>query len=104
MKSRHTAYKQRMARPKIFDRRIIVRFDDTTLTQIEGLAHAGEDRSAFIRAAVELETAIRRAVPYDDLNRILTGEETLHEFCVQAIRRHIERRKRLIADETDPAE
>lgn len=104
MNTKHSAYKDKMARPKKFDRRIHVRLDDTTLSLIETLSHPGEDRSDYLRAAVELETAIRQSVSYDELNQVLTGSETLQEFCAQAIRRHIARRKRLIADESEPAE
>ena len=77
-------YNVRMARPKKFARRIMVRFPDETLAAIQSIIGQNEDRSDFIRAAVELATAIRKIDVYHDLKAHLMANETIEDFCAKA--------------------
>jgi Arc/MetJ-type ribon-helix-helix transcriptional regulator len=87
----------RMARPKKFARRIMVRFPEETLAAIESVIGDTEDRSDFIRAAVELATAIRKIDVYDDLKAHLMASETIEDFCAKAVRQAVRRRKATLA-------
>jgi len=90
-------YNVRMARPKKFARRIMVRFPEETLAAIESVIGDTEDRSDFIRAAVELATAIRKIDVYDDLKAHLMANETIEDFCAKAVRQAVRRRKATLA-------
>jgi hypothetical protein len=97
-------YSGRMARPKKFARRIMVRFDEETLAALQRVIGEREDRSDFVRAAVELETAIRRLDVYDDLKAHLLANESIKEFCAKAVRRAVQQRKATLAQEDAPNE
>ncbi len=87
-----------MARPKEFERRIQVRFPAETVSAMQKVVHDKEDRSDFIRAAVETEVAIRRTAGYEDLCNHLTANETIPEFCARAVRRALLQRKAALAE------
>ena len=79
-----------------------VRFPDETLAAIQSIIGDTEDRSDFIRAAVELATAIRKIDVYDDLKAHLMANETIEDFCAKAVRQAVRRRKATLArDEGD---
>ena len=65
----------------------MVRFDEETLAALQRVIGEGEDRSDFVRAAVELETAIRSLDVYADLKAHLLANESIEEFCAKAVRR-----------------
>ncbi len=91
-------YTDRMARPKEFERRIQVRFPAETVSAMQKVVHDKEDRSDFIRAAVETEVAIRRMTGYEDLRGHLTANETIPDFCARAVKRAILQRKAALAE------
>jgi hypothetical protein len=93
-----------MTRTKKFDRRIMVRFDDETLTAVQRVIDEQEDRSDFVRAAVELETAIRSLDVYSDLKAHLLANESVEDFCAKAVRRAVQQRKATLAQEDGPHE
>lgn len=93
-----------MTRPKKFARRIMVRFDDETLTALQRVIDDQEDRSDFVRAAVELETAIRSLDVYPDLKAHLLANESVEDFCAKAVRRAVQQRKATLAQEDTPKE
>ena len=97
-------YSGRMARPKKFARRIMVRFDEATLAALQRMIGEGEDRSDFVRAAVELETAIRSLDVYADLKAHLLANESIEEFCAKAVRRAVQQRKAALAQDDAPNE
>lgn len=64
----------------------------------------GEDKSDFIRAAVEKEIALRRSTAYEDLKAHLLINESIEEFCLKAIAKAVAQRKTALADaETPPS-
>ncbi len=91
-------YTDLMARPKEFERRIQVRFPAKTISAMQTVVHDKEDRSDFIRAAVELEVAIRNLDVYEDLLGHLVANETIHEFCARAVKRAVLQRKAALAE------
>ncbi|HUA26383.1 MAG TPA: hypothetical protein VMA54_19790 [Steroidobacteraceae bacterium] len=97
-------YSGRMARPKKFARRIMVRFDEGTLAALQRVIGEREDRSDFVRSAVELETAIRSLDVYADLKAYLLANESIEEFCAKAVRRAVQQRKATLAQEDAPLE
>jgi Arc/MetJ-type ribon-helix-helix transcriptional regulator len=97
-------YSGRMARPKKFARRIMVRFDEETLAALQRVMGEREDRSDFVRAAVELETAIRSLDVYADLKAHLLANESVEDFCAKAVRRAVQQRKATLAQEDAPHE
>jgi hypothetical protein len=58
-----------------------------------------EDRSDFVRIAVELETAIRSLDVYADLKAHLLANETVEDFCLKAITRALAQRKAALASD-----
>ena len=91
-------YAGRMARPKEFERRIQVRFPAETVSAMQKVARDKEDRSDFVRAAVDTEIAIRQLDIYEDLRGHLMANETIHEFCAKAIKRAVLQRKAALAE------
>ena len=87
-----------MARRKQFSDRSTLAFLPGTFAKITGLTAEGEDKSDFIRAAVELALAIRRLDVYAELPGYLLTDETLEEFCARAVRRAVLQRKAAIAE------
>ncbi len=47
----------RMARPKKYIENMVARFVEGTFARLDGVLGPGEDRAAFVRSAVEAETA-----------------------------------------------
>jgi hypothetical protein len=88
-----------MARPKKFSERTVLAFPADTFAKIARLAHDGEDRSSFIRSAVELEIAVRSLDGYAGLKDVLTGKETVYDFCAKAVRRALTQRIAALADD-----
>jgi hypothetical protein len=86
-----------MARPKKFAERTVLSFPADTFDAITRLAGESEDRSAFIRTAVELEIALRSLDGYDDLKAHLLANESIADFCLKAITRAVAQRKAALA-------
>jgi hypothetical protein len=90
-----------MARPKQFSDRTTLAFPPGTFAAVANLTLPGEDKSDFIRAAVELEVAIRKLGIYEELRQHLTTNETVRDFCARAVKRAVLQRKAALA-EPDP--
>lgn len=88
-----------MARLKKFSERTVLAFPPDTFSAIAELAHNAEDRSEFIREAVELEIGLRRLPDYPDLKRHLLVNESVIDFCLRAISRAVQQRKAALASE-----
>jgi len=95
--TRHTNL--RMARPKQFSDRTTLAFPPGTFTAIAAVTTATEDKSDFIRAAVELELSLRQSPGYKDLVAHLLANETVHDFCMKAILRAVAQRKAALSDD-----
>lgn len=91
-------YKTDMGRPKKFTERTVVAFPEGAFERIAAAAEPFEDRTDFIRGAVDKELALRRADFYEDLKRYLLGHENAVDFCLDAIREAVGRRKAAIID------
>jgi phosphopantothenate synthetase len=87
-----------MSRPKKFAERTVVAFPADTFAEIAKLSLEGEDRTDFIRAAVELEASIRALDIYPDLRSHLMANETVADFCIKAIRKAVAQRKRALSE------
>lgn len=85
-----------MGRPKKFAQRTVVAFQENSFQRIAAAAEPFEDRTDFIRGAVEKELALRQSDFYDDLKRYLLGQENPVDFCLNAIRDAVARRKAAI--------
>jgi hypothetical protein len=89
--------KQGMARPKQFSDRTTLAFPPGTFAAVAAVEAPGEDRSDFIRAAVEWEVALRSLDGYDDLKAHLLANESIADFCLKAITRALAQRKAALA-------
>ncbi len=89
---------RRMARPKQFSDRTTLAFPPGTFAAVAKLIVPGEDKSDFIRAAVELEVAIRKLGIYEELRDHLTANETIPDFCARAVKRAVLQRKAALAE------
>ena len=98
-KTRH--YIERMVRSKKFAQRVMVRFDERALATIQTQLQDREDRSDYVRAAVELAIAIRALSEWPDLKSHLMANETIGDFCAKAVRRAVRHRKTAMADDDD---
>lgn len=88
-----------MARPKQFSDRMTLAFPPGTFSEIAALTSEGEDRSDFIRGAVEMELALRRSESYAELKAHLLANESVTDFCLKAILRAVAQRKAALAGE-----
>jgi hypothetical protein len=88
-----------MARQKKFSEQMMTIFPPNTFAVIARLAEDGEDRSTFIRSAVEREIALRSLECFADLKAYLLANETIGDFCLKAIRRAVAQRKAALAGE-----
>lgn len=102
--AKDTQYKNaRMARPKQFSDRTTLAFPPGTFASIADLIGTSEDKSDFIRAAVELELALRRLPAFEDLKAHLLQNETVADFCLKAVARAIAQRKAALAGDEAPS-
>lgn len=92
-----------MARPKKLRERMIIGFTPDTSAAIARLVEGNEDRSTFIRGAVERETALRNLDCFAALKASLLAHETIGDFCLKAISRAVARRKTALAGEKPDA-
>lgn len=97
-------YPDRMARPKKFAQRVLVALSEQTLAALRAVQGADEDRSDFIREAVDLEIAVRKLDVYADLRAHLLANESFADFCAKAVRRAVLNRKTSLANEAGPDE
>ncbi len=97
-------YPDRMARPKKFAQRVLVALSEQTLAALRAVQGTDEDRSDFIREAVDLEIAIRKLDVYPDLRAHLLANESFADFCGKAVRRAVLNRKTSLANEAGPDE
>lgn len=97
--NRKRRYNRTMAYSKKFDQRIMVRFKDETLARIQSQLQGREDRSEYIREAVEVLAAIRDGNTWSDLTGILIASEKPDEFIAKAVKKAIKRR---LANLDDP--
>lgn len=95
--ARHT-YNRRMGRRKMDARAINVLLPTVALAAISDLLREREDRSEFLREAVELEIAIRSLDVYPELLGYLTANESLAEFCARAVRQAAQRRIKMLKE------
>ena len=95
--ARHT-YNLRMGRRKMDARAINVLLPTVALAAISDLLREREDRSEFLREAVELEIAIRSLDVYPELLGYLTANESLAEFCARAVRQAAQRRIKMLKE------
>jgi len=86
-----------MPRPKQFADRATLAFPPGTFAKIAEVIAAEEDRSDFVRAAVEGAISLRRSPAYADLKAHLLANETVEEFCLKAIARAVAQRKAALA-------
>jgi hypothetical protein len=91
-------YKSLMGRPKKFAERTVVAFQERSFERIAAAAEPFEDRTDFIRGAVEKELGLRQSDFYDDLKRYLLANENAVDFCLDAIRDAVARRKAAILE------
>lgn len=89
-----------MARPKRLTTETTLRLSAETLERMDKTLHDGENRAQFIRAAIDDAIAFREAGVPADAKDILFANESLIQFCVNAIRRSIEGRRSIIETET----
>lgn len=94
--------KLRMARPKLFSDRTTLAFPPGTFAAVATVTAQNEDRSDFIRTAVEWEIALRQSPAYAELKTLLLANETAHEFCLKAILRAVAQRKAALAGDGTP--
>jgi hypothetical protein len=92
------SYNPSMARPKKFAERTVMAFPERTFERIASHIEPNEDRTDFIRHAVQIELALRSADFYADLKRFLLADEDALDFCIDAIRRAVLQRKAAIQD------
>lgn len=88
-----------MARPKQFSDRTTLAFPPGTFAAVASVTSATEDKSDFIRAAVEMELSLRQSPGYKDLVAHLLANETVQDFCLKAILRAAAQRKAALADD-----
>ena len=96
--SARLTYNRRMGRRKMDARAINVLLPTVALAAIPGLLREREDRSEFLREAVELEIAIRSLDVYPELLGYLTANESLAEFCARAVRQAAQRRIKMLKE------
>ena len=89
--------KRRMARPKQFSDRTTLAFPPGTFAAIAQLIASEDDRSDFIRSAVDLAVAIKRLPTFAGLQAHLLANETIEDFCLKAVARAIAHRKAILA-------
>ncbi|MDD2765499.1 MAG: hypothetical protein PHE83_16175 [Opitutaceae bacterium] len=82
-----------MARPKRLTVETTLRLDAGTVERLDKALGDGENRSQFIRAAIEDAIALREVGLPGDAREVLFANESLIEFCASAIRRLIEARR-----------
>lgn len=96
--SARLTYNRRMGRRKMDARAINVLLPTVALAAIPDLLREREDRSEFLREAVELEIAIRSLDVYPELLGYLTANESLAEFCARAVRQAAQRRIKMLKE------
>ena len=96
--SARLTYNRRMGRGKMDARAINVLLPTVALAAIPDLLREREDRSEFLREAVELEIAIRSLDVYPELLGYLTANESLADFCARAVRQAAQRRIKMLKE------
>jgi hypothetical protein len=89
--------KASMTRSKKFSDRTVVAFPADTFEAITQLSEADEERTAFIRDAVEFQISLRSLAEYPDLKAHLLANESIGDFCLKAIMRATGQRKAALA-------
>ena len=94
-----SSYRHGMARPKRLTIETTLRLDASTVKRLDKALSDGENRAQFIRAAIEEAIAFREAGLPGDAKDVLFANESLIQFCANAIRRSIEARRSIIETE-----
>jgi hypothetical protein len=90
-------YSGQMVRPKKYARRIMVRFDEEILEDLQSVIAEREDRLDSLRIAVELATAVRSLDLCADLKVHLLAKTTVKDVCLRAIARAVDQGKTALA-------
>jgi len=104
VEKRGSPYPMGMARPKRLTIETTLRLDGASAERIDRLIGDGENRATFIRSAIERELALREAGIPTTAKNYLFANETLNQFCVNAVMRAIDGRRAVMATETSPVQ
>jgi hypothetical protein len=86
-------YGRRMARPKLFPDVMTTKFREGTFARIEAVLRPQEDRTEFVRVAVETELERVEAILMGRIDGVLEPQEDRSSFVRAAVERELERRE-----------